>query len=216
MKLVNLKISSVVALSLIVGGCGSISKTRLNELKQEAANDYADSYVISMTAPLNYSVNTPHGVDGVRVMELSEYEMNLFEEKKAIPFDYGNIPYQYAKNCLNQYDLKESDLNKTYKVLSGRTEYTIKDISNERQTKFRVCLQNQFETLPVEGNRLNIFLTEPNLQTYKVYPEFKKHLEGIKKDNIITLKEIVDTYDLLMQLEIKHQKEKNISMLKNL
>ncbi|MGQ1258765.1 hypothetical protein ACT4WS_19555 (plasmid) [Acinetobacter baumannii] len=216
MKSENIKFSSLVLLSFIISGCGSISKTTFNELKQEAANDYADSYISSITKPLNYSVNTPHNVNGVREVELSEYERNLVEEKKPIPFNYGNIPFEYAKKCIYQFDLKESDINKNYQFLRDRTDYTIKDIPEERQTKFRNCLQNQFETMPVEGTRLNIFLTEPNLQTFKIFPEFKRHLDVIKKDNMITLKEIVDTYDILMQLEIKQQKEQNMSMLKNL
>ena len=96
------------------------------------------------------------------------------------------------------------------------TNYSVKTLDSARWNDFNDCVADRFKNEPIKSEDLRIFLTEPNLIKFKDVPKIRTHIDKIKEDNVITLKEVVDTYVLLDQVDEHSFNNVNKTLLEQL
>lgn len=194
---------------LLIAGCGkNIDKESYEELKWEKAGVAGFRLVKELTEPLELDVNTNHPYS------ITE-NGNPDGEVNSSPFRSDDYGYYFAKRCQDKFNLDKDDIEVTWNALKG-TSYSVEKIDSTQWKSFNDCVVHRFNNDPITSEDLRIFLTEPNLIKFKGFPVIRDHIDKIKEDNIISLKEVVDTYVLLDEVNKSSFNEENKILLEEL
>ena len=194
---------------LLIAGCGkNIDKESYEELKWDEVGYAARHLVRELTKPLELDVNTNHPYS-ITENGNPDGEVNSSSFRSG---DYGDY---FAKQCQDKFNLNKDDIEAKWNPLRG-TSYSVNKIDSSQWKSFNDCVVDRFKNDPITSEDLRIFLTEPNLIKFKDFPVIRDHIDKIKEDNIISLKEVVDTYVLLDEVNKSSFNEENKILLEEL
>ncbi|MPS92992.1 hypothetical protein [Comamonas sp.] len=205
MNKILLSLLTLPVLALSYGCSDHISDITVERLNEEKVWKVGNSLLGELTSPLSSKTNSYH----------SYTKSNNEEQGEEAYFEKEKLTNFYINECKSLFKINKNDVGYESKGL-GRGTYFIKDISFERLVPFKECITNKYNNEAIDELSLRIFLTEPNLLKYKNDMQLKKHITQIKKDNKITLKEVVDTYSILDKLSIDNFDNENKNLFNEL
>lgn len=205
MNKVLLSLLTLPVLALSYGCSDHISDTTIERLNENEVWKNGDRLLGELTSPLLSKTNSYHS-----------YSKNNNEEQEEVAnFEKEKLTNLYINECKSLFKINKNDVGYESKGLGAGT-YFLKDINYERLIPFKECILNKYNNEAIDELSLRIFLTEPNLLKYKNDVQLKKHITQIKKDNRITLKEVVDTYSILDKLSINNFDNENKKLFNEL
>ena len=78
---------------------------------------------------------------------------------------------------------------------------------------FKKCIEIKYKTSAIFEDDLRLFLSEPVLIAYRDNEVVREQLDLIKKDGVLTLSEVIETYKLLDQVYDQDFINENESLL---
>lgn len=200
-----LSLLALPVLALSYGCSDHISDTTIERLNENEVWKIGKRLLGELTPPLSSKTNSYH----------SYTKSNNEEQGEEAYFEKGKLTNSYINECKSLFKINKDDVGYESKGLGAGT-YFLKDINLERLKPFKECILNKYNNEAIDDLSLRIFLTEPNLLKYKNDVQLKKHITQIKKDNKITLKEVVDTYSILDKLSIDNFDNENKKLFNEL
>lgn len=208
MKRILLTVMGLSSVLLITGCSKNIDKESYEELKWDEVGYAARHLVRELTKPLELDVNTNHPYS-ITENGNPDGEVNSSSFRSG---DYGDY---FAKQCQDKFNLNKDDIEVKWNFFKG-TSYSVNKIDSNQWKAFNDCVVDRFNNEQITSEDLRIFLTEPNLIKFKDVPEIREHINKIKTDNLITLKEVIDTYVLLDQVDAHSFNNENKTLLEEL
>ena len=203
-----LKVFGLSSVVLIAGCSKSIDQDTYNEVYWDAVRSAGGQLVKELTEPLELDVNTLHP------NSITE-NGNPDGEVNSSKFQSDDYEYYFSYECKDKFKLEMDDIEGERETIRG-TNYSVKTLDSARWNDFNDCVADRFKNEPIKSEDLRIFLTEPNLIKFKDVPKIRTHIDKIKEDNVITLKEVVDTYVLLDQVDEHSFNNVNKTLLEQL
>lgn len=192
------------SLTALSNGCSNeVGSEEVKKIQTKEVWSLGNSIISELTTPLSYDVNSVHSYDENKklgVDSITEFRRSGFIES-------------YIEQCKSKFSLDKDDIGYEGKPL-GMGNYYLKELKAEMVKPFEQCIMERFSSEAIDDLSLRIFLTEPNLKKFKSNSELKKHIDEIKADNKITLKEVVDTYSILEKLSNDKFRKETETLLK--
>lgn len=201
----------VLALSgLALSGCSSldVESEDYKEAVESAGYSIASSFLEGKVEILNnLKVNTEHKP------YMSDVEIQSNKNVISSRFSEEYYPGRFNKQCIHLLKVNPDDFEEKNGWVTTNKYYVLKDINDPKLNDFKKCIEIKYKTSAIFEDDLRLFLSEPVLIAYRDNEVVREQLDLIKKDGVLTLSEVIETYKLLDQVYDQDFINENESLL---